>query len=129
MITPLQRERMELARLTTRETETNCVGTLLYVLGLVNKDKYVDEDHLEWKYFLNLLRISNLTQPTPGAIAVISSAPLSPAYHVGLVAGSNPTIIFHRYGVKGPILEQGPLDFIERFGLNRSPFYYLPHLE
>ena len=60
------------AESTTRET--NCIGTVLYVMGIIDEDKYIWRNYKKWrkniidKFLEQLVRIE---QPEKGAIFVI----------------------------------------------------------
>lgn len=117
MLTDIQRQRMQLAK-STKSGESNCVGTTLYVLGVLDKDNYATRKFAE-NYLESITRIPEAEE---GAILVLRN--WNSLEHFGIVVNQNPVRIYHRPG-REPIELSEPLeDVLKRFSsCNLLEFY------
>lgn len=75
------------------QTPTNCIGTALFLTGIVDKDKYLDSDGVKREILPNLKR---LEQPEEGAIVTWEND--TSVIHMGVVVSINPLLLTHRLG-------------------------------
>ncbi len=101
MFTNEEKIRMKIAKSTCEPT--NCIGTVLYVLGVIDEDSYVgfgENRYSEGIVDKLLERMIRVDKPQIGAIILISSG--YRIEHMGLVVDENPFKIYHRPGLHRP---------------------------
>jgi hypothetical protein len=108
MLTDTENQRMELAKST--DVKTNCIGTVLYVLGVSDDDTYIGAGEKRWEDGIVdglLKRMTKVDKPQEGAVLVISGWRVE---HMGIVVQEDPPKVYHRPGINNPIQSNAPLE-------------------
>lgn len=96
MFTDSEIKRMDLAELSSKGK--NCIGTVLYVLGILDYDTYIGPGEKRWENgIVNQLlnKMTKVDSPQEGAILVIRGSRVE---HMGLIVGSEANEVYHRIG-------------------------------
>jgi hypothetical protein len=118
MFTEAENQRMQKAQ-QSAESRVNCIGTVLYVLGVTKAQRYVGAGEKSWEDgivddFLN--RLTKTESPRKGAVLVIRSLFSRRVEHMGLVTADNPPRVYHRPGINAEIKPHEALEsVIERY--------------
>ena len=114
MLTDRVKKRMKIAEST--RSGTNCIGTVLYVLGVSNYDTYIGSGEKRWEDGIveNLLeKMIKIQTPKEGAVLVIRGDRVE---HMGIIVQEEPPGVYHRPGYNGFIEPNTPLaDVISRY--------------
>jgi hypothetical protein len=96
----------------TNSRNSNCIGTILYICGVIEKDEYVGLGEKRWidgfvDNYLNTL--VKLDEPKPGSIVVVRYKSLKTRNahliaHMGLIIEEDPLMVFERAGDRGKAL-------------------------
>ncbi|MBS3087237.1 hypothetical protein J4226_01450 [Candidatus Pacearchaeota archaeon] len=108
MINDSENQRMELAKSTT--VGTNCIGTVLYVLGILDSDTYVGSGERRWESGIVdglLKQMIKIDNPKEGAILVIRKNRIG---HMGIIVQETPPLVYHRPGINKAIKSATPLN-------------------
>jgi hypothetical protein len=125
MFTPIEKERMELAKLTTKLT--NCLGTIYFIKGFSNKDRYLGIGEKRWhsglfdEFLESMVKIEH---PCEGAVFIIRGNYVE---HAGIITHENPVLVYHRPGISEKIEEGIPLETLN--GLWGNNTYKIDSIE
>ncbi len=90
----------ERLREVTGTKKSNCIGTALYLVGLVNTDECIDPSTIRSTPFASLLKIE---QPVVGGLIawLEQDSGYTDVIHLGVVANTSPLLIHNRHGCYG----------------------------
>jgi hypothetical protein len=100
--------RMESAK--SNRGYVNCIGTILFVLGVIEEDSYVGNGEKRWESGIvdDLLnKMEKIDQPKEGAILVIRDYRVE---HMGIIVNTEPPRVYHRPGIYAKVESDVPLD-------------------
>tara|TARA_Y100000310_G_C20652866_1_gene800407 strand:+ start:377 stop:760 length:384 start_codon:yes stop_codon:yes gene_type:complete len=94
--------------------ETNCIGTILYVSGVIRKDEYLGTDSRRWRNrivdkFLD--KLVPINKPIEDSVLVIRDKHRKKRIeHMAIVTSMNPPTVYHRIGNNKKIVPNDSLD-------------------
>ena len=93
------------ARQLQSNTPSNCLGTMVYLIGASHEDTYVDPPYfLDYQPYLK-----QISRPrTPCIITFVDEQTRIPA-HSGIVTGTNPLLVTSRTDYQGPVEISEPI--------------------
>lgn len=109
MLNREEKQRMEQAKET--RVKTNCIGTVLYILGLSKTDTYVGFGEERWDEGIvdDLLnQMTKVAEPQAGGLLVLRDEVY--VGHLGIIIQKDPTLVYHRPGLNGRIEPEAQLD-------------------
>jgi hypothetical protein len=130
MLTKIQNKKRLIAKSTDRtKQEPNCIGTVLYIFGIIRKDEYLGSESRRWKNgivdeFLD--KLVPINKPVEGAVLVVQERHYNKRInHMAIVTSVDPPTIFHRPGIDEKISPNDSLDsVIEYYGNDHSYKFY-----
>lgn len=123
MLTELELQRIEDTKLTT--LKSNCIGTILYICGAIEKDEYVDYRDKKWSKFVEnyLGTLTKINTPKTGSLIVVRSRnnDLNLEHfidHMGIIINDHPLLLFNRLGVGHKTSTEFYSDFIYSYNFS-----------
>jgi hypothetical protein len=129
MLSDFENSRMEKAKSNNGKLsrETNCIGTVLYVFGAIDEDRFIGDGEDGWSFGIVerfLSKLERISSPREGAILVIRGQ--EKIEHMGIVIASNPPMVYHRPGCNSPIEPAAHLEnVLSGYDYGTGPEFYM----